>query len=335
MKMETVLDSNSYAAMNLQTSLIKVEDSEQSVEENHRYGMNREEELIFSSIKEEEEEGGGRQNEEVKREDRVKDEEEERNDWSPKTESEWDESEDHQTGGILDFKLEEEAYSSIVPGSFLEQSIAVSPGSPAVSSTEGNAVPMEPGEDGDEYGVKFGMYWKSPLVCRHPSHSKVTRHPQKKSRNTRPATVEIARAVSQKYKISFPIGTSVCLDHRMHETVSGAKGVEAAMADDELQEDTDFAAGSKDDLDNFVSNVISQESVSPMKFQIKSPVATLASSHRRYLNQKYKEYTSEFKRKACEQIAPGQGSDLEKLLSSDTDSDVDDFLATLQQEYQK
>ncbi|KAJ8257301.1 hypothetical protein GJAV_G00184130 [Gymnothorax javanicus] len=111
-----------------------------SVEEKSRSGMKRVEELILSSLKEEEEEEGGRmQNEEVKREDRVKDEEEERNIWSPKTECEWDVSEDHQTGGILDFKLEEEESTSIVPGSFLEQSAALSPGSPTVSSTEGNA----------------------------------------------------------------------------------------------------------------------------------------------------------------------------------------------------
>ncbi|KAJ8277136.1 hypothetical protein GJAV_G00071850 [Gymnothorax javanicus] len=139
MKTEPVMDRNDYAAMQLlQTSQIKGEDVEESIQEKNEYGMSWEEELMPSGIKEEEE-GEERLSEEAKRENGVKDEEHERSDLSPETESESDvKNEAQHTGGISDFKVEEEASSSIVTGSSLDQSAAPSPGSPVITSSEGN-----------------------------------------------------------------------------------------------------------------------------------------------------------------------------------------------------
>ncbi|KAJ8277135.1 hypothetical protein GJAV_G00071840 [Gymnothorax javanicus] len=140
MKTEPVMDGNDYAAVRLQTSLIKGEDIEESIEEKNEYGISREEELVLSNVKEEEEEGGVRQSEEVKRENGVKDEEVERNELSPKNESESDvKNEAQHTGGILDYKMEQEMSSSLLTASFTEQSTVPSPESPVMASSEGNS----------------------------------------------------------------------------------------------------------------------------------------------------------------------------------------------------
>ena len=134
MKTEPVMDSTDYTGLELRSSLIKSEDTEESIERKNGCGMSREEERILSNIKEEEEGGGERQREEVKREDGVKDEEDERNDWNPETEGDaMDQT--LQTDKISDFKQEEK---SLVTSFVIKQSTVPSPESPVISPMAGN-----------------------------------------------------------------------------------------------------------------------------------------------------------------------------------------------------
>ena len=147
MKTEPVMDSTDYAGLELRSSLIKSEDTEESIERKNGCGMSREEELILSNIKEEEEEGGERQREEVKREDGVKDEEVVGYEWKGENESvEWTERDpmnpkSTQTDVGLRkevcMKQEEEGPSSTVTSCLLKQPRVPSPGSPLISSSKG------------------------------------------------------------------------------------------------------------------------------------------------------------------------------------------------------
>ncbi|KAG5849748.1 hypothetical protein ANANG_G00075010 [Anguilla anguilla] len=145
MKTEPVMDSTDYAGVGSRSSLIKSEDTEESVERKIGYGMSREEELILSNIKEEEEEGGERQSEEVKREDGVKDEEVM---GFESKEREWDGDEMEQSDRILNSqedglpdckKQEEEGLSPPATSCLLKQPRVPSPGSLVMSSSKNNS----------------------------------------------------------------------------------------------------------------------------------------------------------------------------------------------------
>ncbi|KAG5849749.1 hypothetical protein ANANG_G00075020 [Anguilla anguilla] len=147
MKTEPVTDNKDYAVVVLESSFIKSEEIEESIERKNGYGMSREEKLVFSNIKEEEEEGGERQSAvvkredaEVKREDGVKVEDVEGHEW--KVEKEWDGDEMKQTDralkedGLSDCrKQEQEGSSPPVTSCLLKQPRVPSPGSSVTSSS--------------------------------------------------------------------------------------------------------------------------------------------------------------------------------------------------------
>ncbi|KAJ8277139.1 hypothetical protein GJAV_G00071880 [Gymnothorax javanicus] len=140
--MEAEMDSTDYNVVLLDSSFIKFEDTEESIEEKNGHGMSRGEELVLSNMKEEEEEEGGEQQcEVVKREDRVKDEEDEINVW----ESEMEGAE-HRDGDVMDQPLPAEKISALkqealVTSCVSEQCTVPSPGPPAISSRKGTADP--------------------------------------------------------------------------------------------------------------------------------------------------------------------------------------------------
>ncbi|XP_064190272.1 zinc finger protein 558-like isoform X3 [Anguilla rostrata] len=130
MKTEPVTDNKDYAVVVLESSFIKSEEIEESIERKNGYGMSREEKLVFSNIKEEEEEGGERQSGEVKREDDVKGEEGDEIISKFKQTDRWLKKE-----GILDCrKQEEDGSKSLVTSSLLSQCRVPSPGSSLISS---------------------------------------------------------------------------------------------------------------------------------------------------------------------------------------------------------
>ena len=137
MKTEPVMDSTDYTGLELRSSLIKSEDTEESIERKNGCGMSREEELILSNIKEDEE-GGKRQ-----REDGVKDEVA-GHEWKEEKERNGDEME--QSGRVLKQgglpackKQEDEGLSPEVTSCLYKQPRVPSPASPLISSSKGNA----------------------------------------------------------------------------------------------------------------------------------------------------------------------------------------------------
>lgn len=147
----------------------------------------------------------------------------------------------------------------------------------------------------------------------------------------------MARWIEEEFGVSFSVGESICDVHRKDIKAGGRRHDVDGDSDSEavvFPEDT----GSVND---FVGKVIDKENASPMKFQITSPVRQLAPSTVRYLGRQYKQYALEFKKSLCEKIAPGQGVQLEKMLSDseedgggeDSHDEIDDFLKVTLEAY--
>ena len=88
----------------------------------------------------------------------------------------------------------------------------------------------------------------------------------------------MARRIEEEFGVSFPVGESICDVHRKDIKDGGRRHDVDGDSDSEavvFPEDT----GSVND---FVGKVIDKESVSPMKFQITSPVRQLAPSTVRF-----------------------------------------------------
>ncbi|KAJ8277158.1 hypothetical protein GJAV_G00072070 [Gymnothorax javanicus] len=135
-KTEPVVDSRDYSEMWSRPSVIKSEDTEESIEEKSGYMMSREEDITVSNIKGEEEEGGQRQSEDIWMTDAVKSEEirgfelgqEERDESYVKT---------NQTERLQSdegIKEEEEGSLPSATSCLLKQARLPSSGSPALSS---------------------------------------------------------------------------------------------------------------------------------------------------------------------------------------------------------
>ena len=78
----------------------------------------------------------------------------------------------------------------------------------------------------------------------------------------------------------------------------------------------------KEDMDRLLDN--STEDVSPIKFQIQSPVNDISNASLRYHKRKYKEAKAVFKKKFCSLFAPGQAEEFESLVSSKSDNEDSD-----------
>ena len=176
---------------------------------------------------------------------------------------------------------------------------------------------------------KFGIYWKKKAQCQHPNHLKRGFQHSKRSRpSLRSASLVLAQRIEKEFRVSFPVGESICDVHRKDikdegRRHDGNRDSESVVFPDETET-----------VNDFVGKAIDKESASPMKFQVTSPIQKLAPSTIYYLGRKYKQYAQEFKRSLCEKIAPGQGAQLENMLSdseedgrgSGSNDEIDDFL---------
>ena len=78
----------------------------------------------------------------------------------------------------------------------------------------------------------------------------------------------------------------------------------------------------KEDMDRLLDN--STEDVSPIKFQIQSPVNDMSVVSLRCHKRKYKEGKAAFKKTFCSLVAPGQAEEFENLVSSESDNEDND-----------
>ena len=78
----------------------------------------------------------------------------------------------------------------------------------------------------------------------------------------------------------------------------------------------------KEDMDRLLGS--STEDVSPIKFQIQSPVNDMSDASLWYHKRKYKESKAAFKKKFCSLVAPGQAEEFESLVSSESDNEDSD-----------
>ena len=64
----------------------------------------------------------------------------------------------------------------------------------------------------------------------------------------------------------------------------------------------------------------STEDVSPIKFQIQSPVDDMSDASLQYHKRKYKEVKATFEEKFCSLVAPRQAEESESLVSSESEN---------------
>ena len=190
-----------------------------------------------------------------------------------------------------------------------------------------------------KHRMSYGTLWKAPSHCQHPHHDHGSKRKTSK-RDLRPATL------TQLTKLdNFPIGGLLCSKHRKtlvdkpNETSTEHTEVSEAMPQSSSGEEDDSDAldtvgvsasdsefqppPTRKDLDKLSASIIGEEAVSPIRYQISSPIETLSKSSHRYLKRKYREHKRSFKKRLAETWAPGQEAALMKLVgSSDSEDDT-------------
>ena len=78
---------------------------------------------------------------------------------------------------------------------------------------------------------------------------------------------------------------------------------------------------SKEELDSFLEL---STGISPVKFQMVSPLKSYSKSTMKYAKKKWKQAKKSFKLKCCEMVAPGQADKLAQIISSELESELDE-----------
>ena len=147
----------------------------------------------------------------------------------------------------------------------------------------------------------------------HPKHGENRRkHPQKQKRiNCRVAPTSLVEKIRFHFKFHFPVGGQLCTTCRNIEE----KRHSCDEVDDQESDDSGEcfqSAATISDLNSSIKEIA--PTISPFKFQLRSPVNTVASSTQRYLKRKLDICVQAVTDFLCESVAPGQGEEIKKRL---------------------
>lgn len=183
-----------------------------------------------------------------------------------------------------------------------------------------------------KHRFNFGIYWSLPKVCLHPHH----KASNKKCKGLRSASWETYNLICKHHPHSkFPIGGTVCPQHRdyfLRKKFSTNETTEERKTDSN-NEDSDFEIPQcsfietdRNDTNSFIQTAV--EGVSPVKFQLKSPIGEVSKSTVRYMKRKYAEVTENFKSTLSKKMAPEQEEEFRDVVSenSSSDSEVDETI---------
>lgn len=187
----------------------------------------------------------------------------------------------------------------------------------------------------------YGLYWRAPYECQHPFHEKIHLLKKKKCSNVRVSSWKVYKNICNIFPDKyFPIGGVLCNTHRKNPETGKNNGDESAEVIDEYNPSKNLLVleENRDEGRRMLQEITTTfaPNMSPIKFQITSPVEELSSKTISYAKKKYKEAVKEFKRTFCESLAPLQGEELARLLSSDNSEDehVHSELMSLHKVYQ-
>lgn len=167
----------------------------------------------------------------------------------------------------------------------------------------------------------FGIDWRAPQCCQHPLHEKSSSKKAKLA--VKPAYWPVYQSIQKQFPDEFPIGGSICTKHRLSEQNKMFSGdCDMDIQDEEYSPPPSSSANtSKEQLDSFLD---SSTDISPIKFQMVSPLESYSESTMKYAKKKWKQAKKSFKLKYCEMVAPGQADKLAEIISSDSESEIDE-----------
>lgn len=191
---------------------------------------------------------------------------------------------------------------------------------------------------------KYGTFWQPSRRCAHPEHRV---HPAKKKETVRMASWKVYLHWNLIFP-SFPMGGMLCSKHRIiggvnHGAEMGDENESEETADPSYQPPAGILYMNEAEMDQRKQQMrtfteAAAPDMSPIRFQITTPVAELSKSSIYYAKRKYKDAKNSFKKKFCENFAPGQGEELEKVLfsssSSESESDVPESLNHILRAYE-
>ena len=149
---------------------------------------------------------------------------------------------------------------------------------------------------------KYGLFWKPPKTCQHPLHKEESKDfwHRKPKASLRPASWSNYTKIKDAFPGQFPVGGMLCIPHRKNPV----EDLEVSIEDLDVNivdKDPDFVLlpaltdpSTKEDMDRLLDN--STEDVSPIKFQIQSPVNDMSDALLQYHKRKYKEAKAAFKK---------------------------------------
>ena len=167
----------------------------------------------------------------------------------------------------------------------------------------------------------LGTNWRPSQLCQHPLHQGSTA--KKAERDVRTASWLVYKSKEKQFPEEFSFGDLICTMHRrIEENKSNDVNDEAQLAcDPDFSSQTPASPcntnTSKEDLDSFIDTATD---ISPVKFQMMSPLEDYSVSTIRYAKRKWKQTKQSFKSKNCEMVAPGQAEELAAIISSEPDS---------------
>lgn len=172
----------------------------------------------------------------------------------------------------------------------------------------------------------YGLYWRAPRRCQHPSHEKENFQKKKKAAVVRVASWNVYKNICNIFPDKhFPIGGMLCNTHRAYpeKRVYNLDGSGEEIEDYSPPKNLLVSEEDKDEglrrLQLLTTTI--DPNMSPIKYQITSPVHEVSSKTISYAQKKYKQAVKGFKRTFCESLAPFQGEELLQLLSSDNSED--------------
>ena len=133
-----------------------------------------------------------------------------------------------------------------------------------------------------------------------------------------------------KFKVHFPVGGQLCTTCRnIEERKLSVDHVDDAGHQEEA-DDSFQSAPSVSDLNSSIKDIA--PTISPFKYQLRSPVEDVALSTQRYLKRKIDSCVQAVTDYLCESIATGQGQEIKKRLIESTQEDKQ--LSSLKEAYQ-
>ena len=167
----------------------------------------------------------------------------------------------------------------------------------------------------------FGIDWRAPQCCQHPLHERTS---SKKSKLVvKPAYWPVYQSIEKQFLNEFPIGGAICTKHRLAEqnkVLTGNYDMNVQY-EEYIPPPTSSMNTSKEELYSFFE--LSTD-ISPVKFQIVSPLESYSKSPMKYVKKKWRQAKKSFKLKYCEMVAPGQADKLAQIIPSESESELDE-----------